>query len=782
MNGGWLTPLQLPGPRVGPELSPEVWNALFGWIPAAEPVSSATAPPAYAILVYVLAAGLVVFALRRALRVTGVTDGATQEVREADLSAMLEEQRRESGAANAGVGAQTGPGATDAGEGRTLGDLGERHQNLLAPPEIETDTREPRFGEQYAKTFVVGEFPDFPTDGFLEDLFSLTDAQFDVTTYIHTLNQPTARASLRRRADNLQSKLNTSPGASRMLAEETEYMTAAADAAESGQAVFDVSMYVTVRGDTREELQANERAVRKALRDDPADLTLDMYPGKQLLALQSADPLGPDVMRNSDPERYSKPALAGAVGALLASPHNPTIIEPGGYEFGLHKETQTPVIADPFQRENGHAVGVFGDPGAGKSASSKSNFLEFVTQRDDVIGIIIEPLGNWEGIIEAANHNTPEEYQAEHIPVGGDRGINPLEIQPAADLSQTSPERGNPLREKEGDVLSFITNFFALRGLRDGFAEHRTEFEAAVRDAWEDAGITEDPATHDREDPTLRDVMDQLEARVENPEDYVARHESEAESIRESARWLLRQLGPFEPGGRYNNLGRQSEIDLRGSDIVYLDLGQEEGNVSEKATLSMQLLISLVYQRAKQTDKKVVLAMDEFRYILQDAADLGFMETLFRHHRHHEISPWIMTQTVDEFFASESAQAILDMCTIKQFHKLEGMDEDWANEFRFGENVMRAIQEAQPGSEERGYSDAVVGIDDEWRSVEVHIPDGEFDVIEYDPDDDPVTQLPGVTNPTPDTHEQTDAADQPVADGRGRTDSDDTPNRTEDHQ
>jgi hypothetical protein len=72
------------------------------------------------------------------------------------------------------------------------------------------------------------------------------------------------------------------------------------------------------------------------------------------------------------------------------------------------------------------------------------------------------------------------------------------------------------------------------------------------------------------------------------------------------------------------------------------------------------------------------------------------------------------------------------------------------------EKVMRAIQQAKEGSEERGYSDAVVEIDGEWRQIEVHIPDKQMQVIEWDPHEQPVTDLPGITDD--DVRSQTDTA------------------------
>ena len=161
--------------------------------------------------------------------------------------------------------------------------------------------------------------------------------------------------------------------------------------------------------------------------------------------------------------------------------------------------------------------------------------------------------------------------------------------------------------------------------------------------------------------------------------------------------------------------------------------------------LTLQLLVSLVYERAKQTDKKVVLAMDEFRYFVRDAADLHFIETLFRHHRHHDISPWIITQTVDEFLAREESQTILEMCSIKQFHLLESTDvSTWADRFGLNPGQQRFVRDAQPGSADVGYSDALFGVDGEWRELEVHTVPTEFDVVEFDPEAESSGSLPGV--------------------------------------
>jgi type IV secretory pathway VirB4 component len=231
----------------------------------------------------------------------------------------------------------------------------------------------------------------------------------------------------------------------------------------------------------------------------------------------------------------------------------------------------------------------------------------------------------------------------------------------------------------------------------------------------------------------MEDVLDTLEAIVEDPTPYVVRTDAEGQKLTDDATWLIDQLRPFAAGGRYENLGRASEFDIRDEKVIYLDLGQQEGSLGGTTSLLMQLLISLVYERAKETTKEVVFVIDEARYIMQDAASLGFLETVFRHHRHHDLSIRLVTQTVDEFFRHAESEAILDQCAIKQFHRLDGMDAQWAEEFGLNHAEMRFVQEATPGNDEAGYAEALVGVDGEWRGVEVRAMPKERAVIDFDP-------------------------------------------------
>ena len=626
------------------------------------------------------------------------------------------------------------------GEPPTSADaIAEVHQRLAAADAIEWDLREPKVGEQYTKTLYVAGFPDYPKDGFLHELFEVTDAEFDATMYFTPRNQNRTRERLKRRADDLKADAKLEDGTgSQYLAAEGVKMAAAHDAMERGVRAFTTSAYFTVRGDTPADLRANEAVVRRVLTNDSqADLDVRTTQGKQDVLLQSASPIGPDTARRQSPDRYSHIQLSGGIGAVLSSFQDPSMMEAGGIELGRHKALQTPVVVDPFKRENGYSKLKIADQGGGKSHSSKMEYIRMISQRDDCIGIVLEPMGNWTGVAEATD--------AEHIVIGGDKQINPLEVQAIDEAARRRMKAGEtPLKNKKDGAIGWLRNYFELRGLGDQLSDRIVTLENAVEDAYANRGFQEgEYETFANDSPTIRDdVIPQLQAREDTPGEYAETSQEES-TIQEDAEWLRRNLRPFVDG-RFAALGGRGEVDLGRSENIYLDLGQEEGReISDQAALTMQLLIDLVYQRATRTPQKVVFPIDEFHYITESAVNLGFLETLLRHHRHHEISPWFITQTVDEFLDNEIADRILKLTTMTQFHHIDTFGEEQAAPFDLSPTMQRFVRNAAPGSPELGYSDALIGIDGEWRRMEVvSLPD-EARVIEYDPTRHEPEALPG---------------------------------------
>jgi len=217
-------------------------------------------------------------------------------------------------------------------ERQLLDDIAESHKTITAPAAIEWDTRAARVGEQWTTTLYITEYPDYPNDGYLSDLFEMTDIQFDLTAHLTPKNQGGRGTNCRTSLTTFRWMLTSNRAFGVPICKSAPTRAAATyKAVENGARVFDQGLYVTVRADEKDDLRDAVQTVTSALRDDPANLTPKTAICRQDLALQSAAPIGENVFGRTSI------ALGGAVGAMLSSPHNATILEEGGVEFGIQK-------------------------------------------------------------------------------------------------------------------------------------------------------------------------------------------------------------------------------------------------------------------------------------------------------------------------------------------------------------------------------------------------------------------------------------------------------------
>jgi len=107
---------------------------------------------------------------------------------------------------------------------------------------------------------------------------------------------------------------------------------------------------------------------------------------------------------------------------------------------------------------------------------------------------------------------------------------------------------------------------------------------------------------------------------------------------------------------------------------------------------------------------------------------LDFLEQAVRHSRHYDMGINFITQTLEEFFEHEQSEAIAQQCSLKRFHKLEsGLTEEIKKMLSLNEAQVSFIKNAEPGSEEKGYSEALYGVD-EHGYVPVRIYPSDFEL------------------------------------------------------
>lgn len=593
-------------------------------------------------------------------------------------------------------------------------DVSESHKNMIAPTGINIENPlHAKIGNHFVRTYFINGWPDSPKDLFLQKAMHGVNLKNDISIHISPYDTEEALDQLeddvQGAEDSLKDDMDTSLGTTLSQKDDLrETVEVFQTLHNTDTKLFDVSMYVTIRGDTEEELEKNDSDLIKKLWSSPA-LSKPVNPRNQLqlVGFKSTAPLMNNALRYYTSDEFtSNEMMGGAVGAMF--PFSSTkLIEPGGIEYGMHAGNSSPVIVNRFEeRDTGYNQLTFGKIGSGKSFGTKLDILRTYINRDDTKIIMLDPVSGFNEINDALG--------GEKITVGGKIGLNPMEINETPQEILEKDRQFDPYAMQKDKVMDFFDMFFAERGVK--LKDSRGVLEDAVELAYERKGIKRDPETHSRESPTVIDVIKIIQEMVEEPSEFTEVSSATGvyeEDIERDASRLLRHFTPFGDGGQYQNLTKptSNKLDFSSGEVFYLDLHQGEG--SGKRGLMMYLILSKVYDHAKQTDYKVLFCIDEAHYLTKDSESLEFLEQVVRHSRHSFLSINFITQNVDDFFAHEKAHQIAQNCSLRKFHRVEtGLTDEIVRLLGMTPQEANFVRQAQPGESDVGYSEALIGVED----------------------------------------------------------------------
>jgi hypothetical protein len=98
---------------------------------------------------------------------------------------------------------------------------------------------------------------------------------------------------------------------------------------------------------------------------------------------------------------------------------------------------------------------------------------------------------------------------------------------------------------------------------------------------------------------------------------------------------------------------------------------------------------------------------------MSDVPSLEFLETVVRHSRQYELSLRFITQTDGESALTPEARTIANLWSMRLIHRVAEEAPTQANWFDLSEREMNWIHTAKAGNDEDGYSEALLGIDEE---------------------------------------------------------------------
>ena len=633
----------------------------------------------------------------------------------------------------------------------------ERFRSLVSPEA--TNSEDPRYlvldESEYVAGLWIDDWPDSPNRKMFSRVIS--DPEVHVTLSTHAVGIPRREAEDTARNEKIDAKTEMdkkdregSWGFHRAKRRYESALDVESLLNESNSGLFLVSTYVLIRADDEETLLKHVDRIKRRLRDKPArtDPVGGFYQQEKML--ECTAPLGLDPLAKVTP-------MLGSGLAKQMTYATSNIHEPSGIEFGVHHDRNEPTIVDPFAREMGYNMAAFGKVGSGKSTTTKKIVTELKERHPEYNINFLDPL---EGLSGPANT-----FESARIPIGGDVGLNVLEIEPTPEEKLDAIGQTAPFQVAMDRGMSFVETYYDLEGL--SLQRKKGVWQTAMKEAYADAGITPDPATHANESPTLRDVIEKINEISRHPEEYTWDSSAEwadeddwqdsgvdeglADKRRETAQRILNEdVDAFKRGGKYANLAKPTGFDLAESDSAYLDMQLREAK--GETGLMLGLALTAVYEQAKTSDAPTVVLIDEAHYVTKHADNLAFLEQVLRHSRHHDISLIFSTQSITEFFERnehgelqlrESASVLIDNMSILMFHHLDEMNTEVGAELGLNPREAKFVSDALPGSEKQGYAEMLLAVDEDGQRecypqrVEMSRKANpvEFAIVDYEPSD-----------------------------------------------
>jgi predicted flap endonuclease-1-like 5' DNA nuclease len=272
--------------------------------------------------------------------------------------------------------------------------------------------------------------------------------------------------------------------------------------------------------------------------------------------------------------------------------------------------------------------------------------------------------------------------------------------------------------EAEALADAGIDTLGALAEAESATVARAVDISPADADEWREQAVTPEAYTSEPDVAPASAATDGGTVIDDNSTGWLADDEfevpeGEIDDWKAHARGLKIALQPFRPGGTLGHLGQPTDIDIADSNVVYLDF--EANDTNTEMSLMTKVLFNSIYQRAKTTDKRVVLPIDEAWRLVKNSESLTWLEQGTRFSRHHDLSIQFITQTLDEFYEREKGKAIIDNCATKLLHSLKEVTDEQAASLDLTDREVNYITSARAGETHGEYSQALLTVEDEGK-------------------------------------------------------------------
>jgi len=491
----------------------------------------------------------------------------------------------------------------------------------LAPASLVVGSHAVQVGEQWVRTYRATDYPAELPFGWIEQLM-VHRGRVDVSLHITPTAPDQVAAHLQRQRGRMESSLrvdakhgNISDPALQVAAHDAQAL--ALELARGNSRVFKVGLYVSVRADSEEELNAECRKVCDAARGMLFQLQPATY--KQQQGWLSTVPLGLDELGT----RRSFTTEALAASFPFSSAELPTF---EGVLYGRAWRTKGLVRWNRFAQLNYNEV-ILGASGGGKSYLTKLETLEWLLQ--GVTASVIDRESEWTRLTEAVG--------GIRIPLGqsGVR-VNPFDIGP-----QIPGDDQGPLIRR----ALFIHTLVSALLRRELTSSVTAALDRAVVRTYDRAGITGDPATHRRQPPLLSDLVVALRDLATAPALQVAD-----------------DLYPYTEGMFRGLFDGPTSIPPQTAPLVVWDMLRVPSQLRSVAHLLVMDRVSERFDVVQEQalEQRHLLVIEELWELMRDPAGAAFVDTFSRKARHRHIGVTAVTQQAADLLGSAQGRTVVD--------------------------------------------------------------------------------------------------------------------------
>lgn len=492
-------------------------------------------------------------------------------------------------------------------------------QDVIAPSALQITPRELNLGEKVARTFFVISYPRFLSTGWFSPIINL-DKVFDISIFVHPMDTTTVLRKFQKKVAEVESQISIreQKGLVRDPVLDTAYsdLEFLRDRLQQAQEkMFQIGLYITIYGDSREEIDKTESEIRSILEARLVYLKPALF--QQEPGFKSVLPIAEDALSvHSNLNSSPLSSIFPFVSFDLTSDR--------GILYGINRHNSSLVLFDRFSLENYNSV-VFAKSGAGKSYMTKLEIVRSLMFDADVI--VIDPEREYEYLAETTGG------RHFNISLSSQHHINPFDL--------PTP------REDESPADILRSNTITLVGLfRIMFGGLTPEEDAII-----DRAITE---TYALKDITPTTDFTNIEPPLLSDFELVL-------SGLEGSESLVQRLSKYTRGTWSGFINRPTNIDMNKQFIVFSVRDMED----ELKPVAMYLVTHYIWNMVRKELRKRLLIIDEAWWMMKSEDTASFLFGIAKRGRKYYLGLATITQDVADFLSSTYGKAMITNSSIQ---------------------------------------------------------------------------------------------------------------------